>query len=74
MNFSELQKKDVQSLMAELEIARKEKLANRMSLKMRQAKDSHVMKRNARMIAQIEMLLRREQSERPAKDQSQSKK
>lgn len=65
MNFNELQKKDVKSLMAELEIARKEKLANRMSLKMRQAKDSHVMKRNARMIAQIEMILAQRKNETP---------
>lgn len=60
MTFNELQKKDVKTLMAELEAARKEKLANRMSLKMRQSKNSHAMKRNAVKIAQIEMLLRRQ--------------
>lgn len=57
MSINELTKKDVKTLMEELDRTRKEKLANRMSLKMRQAKDSHVMKQNAVKIAQIEMLL-----------------
>ena len=77
MHISELRKKDDKALLAELERAHKEKLASKLSLKMRQSKESHVMKKNAITIAQIKMLRRERQTrsaaERPAKDHSQAK-
>lgn len=51
--FVELQKKDVKTLNQELETARKNLLASRLSVKMKQDKKSDRIQKNKKYVAQI---------------------
>jgi len=51
--FVELQKKDIKTLNQELETARKDLLASRLSVKMKQSKKSDSITKNKKYVAQI---------------------